>query len=158
MRTIVQLGMMPLLVCLAACAQAAEFGLYLSCSGDLLADGKSRAATLDLALRDSNETALVQRSNVLPMGERLKYKATPMAYTLVYKLRASGTHYYHDWLGGYWVTWHPNLKRLATIRLAINRQAGGLEGDLLDLNDDLIGSMKMNCEKVDPDTLPEPKF
>ena len=42
--------------------------------------------------------------------------------------------------------------------LAIDRQEGELEGELLDFNDDLIGTMQMNCEKVDPDELPEPKL
>ena len=56
------------------------------------------------------------------------------------------------------MVWQPNLKRLATIRLAIDRQEGELEGELLDFNDDLIGTMQMTCEKVDTDELPEPKF
>lgn len=139
-------------------AVAAEFHLYLKCAGQLSAGGKSKAAHLDLALRDNNTTALIQRSNVLPKGERLVYTMTPTDYTMVYKLRQPGTHYYHDWMQGTWVVWQPNLKRLATIRLAIDRQQGELEGELLDFNDDLIGTIKMNCDAVDPDELPPPKF
>ncbi len=137
---------------------AAEFNLFLKCTGQLSAAGKSKATQLELALRDSNTSALIQRSNVLPTGERMHYTATPVAYTMLYKLRQPGTHYYSDWLSGHWVVWQPNLKRLATIRLAIDRQDGSLEGQLLDFNDDLIGTMRMDCDAVDPDELPAPKF
>jgi hypothetical protein len=139
-------------------ASAAEFNLFLKCAGQLSAAGKSKATQLELALRDSNTTALIQRSNVLPTGERLQYTATPVAYTMLYKLRQPGTRYYDDWLHGYWVVWQPNLKRLATIRLAIDRQDGSLDGQLLDFNDDLIATVRMDCEAVDPDELPPPKF
>lgn len=139
-------------------ASAAEYNLYLKCSGQLTAAGKSRPAQLELALRDSNNVALIQRSNVLPVGERLGYTPTPVAYTMLYKLRQPGTHYHEDWLRGHWVVWQPNLKRLATIRLAIDRQDGSLEGQLLDFNDDLIGTVRMDCDAVDPDELPPPKF
>lgn len=136
----------------------AEFNLFLSCSGKLSANGKSKPASLDLAMRDNNETALIQRSNVLPVGERLKYKASPMAYSMVYKLGQPGTHYYRDWMGGVWVVWQPNLKRLATIRVSVDRQTGALEGELLDFNDDSLGTMEMACNPVKMDEMPEPKF
>lgn len=139
-------------------ASAAEYNLYLKCSGQLTAAGKSKASQLELALRDSNNMALIQRSNVLPVGERLHYTPTPVAYTMLYKLRQPGTRYLEDWLRGYWVVWQPNLKRLATIRLSIDRQDGSLEGQLLDFNDDLIGTVRMDCDVVDPDELPPPKF
>ena len=99
----------------ATTTQAAEFHMYVKCKGTLSASGKSKPAHLDLALRDNNTTALIQRSNVLPKGERLLYTQTPTDYTMVYKLRQPGTHYLHDWLNGTWVIWQPNLKRLATI-------------------------------------------
>lgn len=143
---------------LAQTASAAEFNLFLSCSGKLSAGGKSKPATLDLAMRDNNETALIQRSNVMPVGERLKYKASPMAYSMVYKLSAPGSHYYRDWMGGVWVVWQPNLKRLATIRLSVDRQTGALEGELLDFNDDSLGTIEMACNPVKMDEMPEPKF
>lgn len=139
-------------------AMAAEYNLYLKCGGQLTASGKSKAAQLELALRDSNNMALIQRSNVLPVGERLRYTPTPVAYTMLYKLRQPGTHYHEDWARGHWVVWQPNLKRLATIRLSIDRQDGSLDGLLLDFNDDLIGTVRMDCDVVDPDELPPPKF
>ena len=149
-----------LLACGALCgtAQAAEFNLYLKCAGQLTTNGKSRPTALDLALRDSNTSALIQRSDVLPTGERLFYTATPVAYTMLYRLRQPDTRFFQDWLRGQWVIWQPNLKRLATIRLSIDRQDGSLEGRLLDFNDDLIGSIRMDCDPVDPDELPAPKF
>jgi hypothetical protein len=143
---------------LAPATHAAEFHLFVRCTGTLSASGKSKPGHLDLALRDNNTTALIARSNVLPKGERLLYTQTPTSYTMVYKLRQPGARYHHDWLNGAWVIWQPNLKRLATIRLAIDRQEGELEGELLDFNDELIGTMQMACDKADPDALPEPKF
>lgn len=158
-RHVSHLGMAALTALLChVSAHAAEFNLFIRCKGELTASGKSKAAHLDLALRDNNTTALIQRSNVLPKGERLVYTQTPTDYTLVYKLRQPGTHYYHDWVNGSWVVWQPNLKRLATIRLAIDRQEGELEGELLDFDDELIGTLKMDCDAVDPDELPPPKF
>lgn len=139
-------------------ASAAEFNLFLSCSGKLNAGGKSKAASLDLAMRDNNETALIQRSNVLPVGERLHYKASPMAYSMVYKLPQPGTHIYRDWMGSSWVIWQPNLKRLATIRLSVDRQTAELEGELLDFNDDSLGTLAMDCKPTTMDEMPEPKF
>lgn len=142
----------------SAAAQAAEFHLFLKCAGTLSATGKSKPAHLHLALRDNNTTALIQRSNVLPMGERLRYTRTPTDYTMVYKLRRSGGHHHHDWVNGAWVIWQPDLKRMATIRMAIDRAEGQLEGELLDFNDDRIGALQMTCSKVDQEALPEPQF
>lgn len=139
-------------------AAAAEFHLVLRCEGQLTSGGKSRPAHLDLALRDNNTTALIQRSNVLPVGERLAYTATPSHYALTFKLRDPGTRYHADWLRGVWVVWQPNLKRLATIRLAIDRQDGSLEGELRDLNDDAIGTLELACDALDPAAAPAPRF
>ena len=158
MRHLLSIGLASVLLASGAASQAAEFHLFLKCKGELSASGKSKAAHLDLALRDNNTTALIQRSNVLPKGERLVYTMTPTDYTMVYKLRQPGTHYYQDWMGGTWVVWQPNLKRLATIRLAIERQEGELEGELLDFDDNLLGTLRMSCDAVDPDELPPPKF
>lgn len=158
MRRLIHIGLASVLAASAAATQAAEFHLFLTCKGELSASGKSKPAHLDLALRDNNTTALIQRSNVLPKGERLFYTMTPTDYTMVYKLRQPGTHVLQDWLGGSWVVWQPNLKRLATIRLSIARQDGELEAELLDFDDDLLGTLKMRCDAVDPDELPPPKF
>ena len=139
-------------------AMAAEFGRFLNCAGKLSADGKSKAATLDLALRENSSIALIQRSNVLPVGERLKYVATPMSYTMLYKLPLPGSHYYNDWANGQWLVWQPNLKRPATIRIAIDRQSGELEGELLDFNDESLGSMVLECKGMALQDMPEPKL
>ncbi len=143
---------------LPSTSSAAEFHLFLKCQGQAQVHGKSKAATLDLAMRDNNQTALIQRSNVLPVGERLRYQASPMSYTMLYKLPQPGTHYYQDWINGAWVVWQPNLKRLATIRLAVDRQTGELEGEFLDFNDELLGKLAMDCTPTSKDEAPEPKL
>jgi hypothetical protein len=158
MRFFIRLGLASMALMLGASAQAAEFNLMLKCEGKLQAGGKSRATTLVMALRENNETALIQRSNVLPVGERLQYKASPLAYSMLYKLRQPGTHYYNDWINGHWVVWQPNLKRLATIRMSIDRQSAELEGELLDFNDDSLGTIAMKCTPLKPDEMPEPKL
>lgn len=142
-------------------ARAAEFNLFLSCAGQASVEGKSRPATLDLAMRDNNQTALIQRSNVLPVGERLKYEASPMAYSLVYKLPMPGTVVYRNWWRddwGPWVVWVPNLKRLSIVRLSIDRQTAELEGEFRDANDDLLGKLAMACKPLKMEDMPEPKF
>ena len=146
------------LLLIAGQAGAAEFSLYLNCKGKLSAGKKSKAATLDLAMRDSNTTALIQRSNVLPVGERLYYRATQQSYTMLYKLPLPGTQYYNDWIRGQWLVWQPNLKALATIRLSIDRQSGDLEGELLDHDDISLGTLAMECEPQSMDEVPEPRF
>ncbi|MEY4766103.1 MAG: hypothetical protein RI907_2776 [Pseudomonadota bacterium] len=146
-----------LLAC-APLAHAAEFNLYLKCKGEVQVGGKSKPATLDLAMRDNNQTALIQRSNVLPVGERLKYQVSKASYTMLYKLPLPGTHVYTDWVNGGWLVWQPNLKRLATIRIAVDRQSAELEGRLLDFNDESLGELAMQCEPSSNDDAPEPKF
>jgi hypothetical protein len=158
MRALIRAAVMTMALGIGTHALGAEFNLFLSCSGKLSTNGKGKAATLDLAMRDNNETALIQRSNVLPVGERLHYKASPMAYSMVYKLPQPGTQYYNDWVHGAWVVWQPNLKRLATIRLSVDRQTAELEGELLDFNDDSLGTVAMNCKPLTAEDMPEPKF
>ena len=51
---------------------------------------KSDGAYLYLALRDNNMTAFVQRSNVLPVGERMKYVATDAYYAATYQPQRGG--------------------------------------------------------------------
>lgn len=151
-------GLAGILLLIGGHACAAEFNLYLNCQGKLSAGSKSKAATLDLAMRDNNTTALIQKSNVLPVGERLRYKASQVSYTLLYKLPLPGTVYYNDWARGQWTVWQPNLKKLATIRLSIDRQSGELEGELLDHDDNLLGNLEMVCEPQSMDEVPEPRF
>ena len=60
-------------------ASADYFFLYVKCEGEV-SSGKGRTqANLDLALRDNNQTALIQRSNILPVGEKMKYEVSPAA-------------------------------------------------------------------------------
>jgi len=151
-------AVLPAVLVLGGQARAAEFNLYLNCQGQLSAGGKSKAATLNLAMRDNNTSALIQKSNVLPVGERLKYTASQASYTLLYKLPLPGTRYYNDWVHGQWLVWQPNLKKLATIRLSIDRQSGELEGELLDHNEDSLGTVAMECEPQSMDEIPEPRF
>lgn len=139
-----------------ACAQ--EFNLFLACTGKAQAGGKTRPVHLDLAMRDNNETALIQRSNVLPVGERLQYRASPAAYSMVYRAPLAGTKVYHDWYHGWLFTWQPNLKRLATIRLSIDRQSGDLEGEILNAEDQALGSLTLACEPKTLDDMPQPRF
>lgn len=147
-----------LLLSVSATTHAAEFHLFLQCKGSVKVNGANRPAMVDLALRDNNTSALIQRSNVLPVGERLRYTQTPVAYTMLYKLPLPGTVIYQDWVRGPLIVWQPNLKRLATIRMAIDRQSGELDAELLDFDDLLLGTLQMNCERRDVDEAPAPKF
>ena len=47
-------------------------------------------AHLELALRDNNMSMLVQRSNVLPTGQRLKYQASQTHYTATFLPQSAG--------------------------------------------------------------------
>jgi len=61
---------------------------------------KRGTAHLELALRDNNMTAFVQRSNVLPTGERMKYVATQTHYSAAYSPAHTGQAYV-DWRGSW---------------------------------------------------------
>ena len=63
----------------------------------------------------------------------------------------------YDWKRGQLFAWDPSLKRLAYIRLSIDRQNGRLEGDFRN-SDDHPGPLRDACEKADPAALPAPKF
>lgn len=143
---------------LVHCVGAAEFNLFLACTGTVNIHGQTKPANLELAMRDNNTTALIQRSNVLPVGERFKYTASPVSYTMLYKMPRPGTVVYQDWVSGQLIIWQPNLKRLATIRMAIDRHSGQLEGELLDFDDASLGTLAMTCAPRDMDDAPEPKF
>lgn len=142
----------------AGSAQAQMFHLFLKCSGDIQMQGRNKAAYLDLALRDNNMTALIQRSNVLPVGERLKYEASPALYSMVARAPARGSVVHVDWIRGELFVWNPNLTQLQTVRLSIDRQTAELEGELLDGRPELIGRLRMRCEPKSSDDVPAPKF
>jgi hypothetical protein len=139
-------------------AQAQIFHLYLKCKGQVQAQGKSHAAHADFALRDNNMTALIQRSNVLPVGERLRYEASPELYSMVFKAPARTTLVFANWIKGEIMTWNPSLTQLQTIRLSIDRQSADLEGEMLDGNGALMGRLQMRCEPKTNDDVPAPKF
>ena len=91
----------------ATSARAQEFSRFLACSGEFTAGGQRIPAHADFALRFNNRTALVQRSNVLPVGERLLDHAAMFWYFVNHELaevRGPGAsvlarHVDNDWLG-----------------------------------------------------------
>lgn len=151
------LGVLLAGACLAP-AQAAEFHLYLQCQGKVASKGKAYDAHLNLAMRDNNLTALIQKSNVLPVGERMKYVASEVAYTMTFRTPQARSRLALDWFSGQLFVWLPDLKRLAETRLSIDRQTAVLQGELLNADGDLLGNLRMDCQPVSPDDLPAPKF
>jgi hypothetical protein len=147
-----------LVVVCALPAQAAEFSLYLNCTGKLTAGGKTTDAKLNLAMRDNNRTALIQASDVLPVGERLNYVASEMAYSMTYKTPVRGSQYFYDWWHGAMFVVHPNLKKLATTRLSVDRQTAALEGEMLNVEGEVLGNLRMECVPKSMDDAPAPKF
>ena len=154
---------LPLLVFAAAVvavapAAAQEFGVYLNCKGQVLAGGKSRNAHLDLALRRNSSLALIQRSDVLPVGDKMKLEITPALYSMVFHAPAQNSAVYYDWIRGTLFVWGPALRQIQTVRISVDRQTAALEGDMRDVNDRSIGRLKMRCTPSDNDSAPEPKF
>lgn len=141
-------------------AMAAEFHLYLKCSDKLSSSAaEATPAKLDLALRDNNLTALVQNSDVLPVGERMKYVATEQAYTMQLRTPVWGTRgAYYNWFSGVLFVWHPDLKKLAMTRLWVDRQTAELEGELLNIEGNVLGKLRMKCTPTAMDDVPAPKF
>ncbi|HTN50423.1 MAG TPA: hypothetical protein VMK32_13430 [Burkholderiaceae bacterium] len=139
-------------------ASADYFSLYVKCDGEVSSPKGRAPANLDLALRDNNQTALIQRSNVLPVGDKMKYEVSPAAYSMTYRSPQARTQLYYDWYRGALFAWDPSLKRLAYIRVSIDRQTGNLEGDYRNADDTILATFRMRCEKADPNSLPPPKF
>lgn len=137
---------------------AQEFGVYLNCSGQVEANGRSKSAHLDLALRRNSSLALIQRSDVLPVGDKMKLAITPAFYSMVFHAPARNSTVYYDWIRGTLFVWGPALRELQTIRISVDRQTAALEGDMRDVNDRSIGHLKMRCTPSDNETAPEPKF
>lgn len=137
---------------------AAEFHLYLDCQGKVASRGQAYEANLLLAMRDNNNTALIQKSNVLPVGERLKYVASELSYTLTYRTPGVRSRVYMDWMRGGLFIWQPDLKKLAETRLTIDRQTGELRGDLINVEGEMLGNLKMACEPRSPEDMPAPRF
>jgi hypothetical protein len=139
-------------------ASADYFSMYLRCEGTVTSAKGKTGANLDLALRDNNQSATIQQSNVLPVGEKLKYEVSPAAYSMTYRSPQARTRLYYDWIRGQLFVWDPSLQRLAYIRLSIDRQTGELAGDIRNSDDQSLARIGMNCNKVDPQSLPPPKF
>lgn len=147
------------LLSVAVPASAAEFHLYLRCKGSLSSSAKPTAAHLDLAMRDNNMTALVQKSDILPVGERMTYIATEQAYTMQLHTPVYGTHgAYYNWFTGVLFVWHPDLKKLSLTRLSVDRQTGKLDGELLNVAGRVLGKIQMDCTPQSMDEVPQPKF
>lgn len=146
------------LLAIPGISSADYFSLYLKCDGVVSSTQGKTKSHVDLALRDNNETALIQRSNVLPVGGKMKYEVSPATYSMTYYSPGARTQLYYDWYQGYLFKWDPNLKRLALIRLSIDRQSGQLDGDILNSQDDSLARISMGCEAVSPKDLPAPKF
>jgi hypothetical protein len=137
---------------------AQEFGVYLNCSGQVQAGGKSRSAQLDLALRRNSSLALIQRSDILPVGDKMKLEITPGFYSMVFHAPRPNSAVYYDWIRGTLLIWGPGLRELQTVRISVDRQTAALDGDMRDVNDRSLGRLKMQCKPSDNDSVPEPKF
>lgn len=147
------------LVGAAAGASAQQFHLYLACKGEIrTGTGKAEPAHIDLALRDNNMTALIQRSNFLPVGERMKYTASQTHYALVYATPRPGTSVYVSWFGTVLFVTYPEFRRVVETRLSIDRQTAVLEGEMMALNNEQLGLFRMACEPRKHDDMPAPKF
>ena len=146
------------LLAMPGIASADYFSLYLKCDGEVATAAGKTGANLDVALRDNNQSALIQRSNVLPVGEKMKYEVSPATYSMIYRSPQARTQLYYDWYRGQLFAWDPSLKRLAYIRLSIDRQTGALEGDIRNSDDQSLARIGMKCQKVDQKDLPAPKF
>ena len=114
-------------------------------------------ATLELALRDNNMMALVQRSNVLPTGERMKYQATQTHYTITY-LPQAGSASYREFSNGWLFGWYPPFQKLKAARFAVDRQSGVLEGDIVGPAGEVLGLIDMQCEPRRAGEGPAPRF
>lgn len=148
---------------LAACVvtvpvAAQEFGVYLTCKGQVESNGKSRESHVDLALRRNSQLAMIQSSDILPAGEKMRLESTPQYYTMMFKAPVRGSVVYYDWLRGALFVWNSDLKRLHAIRISVDRQSAALEGDMLDGAGAQVGRLRMRCEPKNNDTVEAPKF
>jgi hypothetical protein len=140
-------------------AVAQQFHLYLRCNGKLTSTDKPTLASLELAMRDNNQTALVQRSDLLPVGERLRYVATEQAYSMQMRTPVYGTTgVYTSWFHTPIFVWHPNLRQLSMTRISIDRQSGVLQGEMLNIAGDVLARMHMDCVPTKMDDVAPPRF
>ena len=139
-------------------ADAQEFGVYLACAGEIRAQGKAMPAHLDLALRRNSQLALIESSDVMPVGEKMKMEITPSFYSMVYIAPLRSSHVWYDWIRGTMFVWDPDLLKLQQIRLSVNRQTAALEGEMRDGAGTQLAQLAMHCEPKDNSTVPQPKF
>jgi len=118
---------------------------------------KSDGAYIYLAMRDNNMTALVQRSNVLPVGERMKYTATDSYYAATYQPQRGGK-LFMDFKGTQLFKWYPPFEKLAATRVSIDRQTGELEGEMVGPEGEVLGRMDMTCTPKKDGEGPAPRF
>ena len=144
----------------ASAADAQEYSRFLACRGNVVADGLTKPAELDLALRVNSRTALIQASNVMPVGEIMRYVPTPANYSMTYLLWPQGVRalVVPGWFSSTVLVAYPNLRRLNQIRLSINRQTGALHGRLLNEEDALLAEFRMQCESQAEEEVRPPKF
>ena len=151
-----------LLMCAAGAATAQEYSRFLSCEGKFSPDGRGKPvnANVDFALRLNNRTALIQASNVMPVGEKLRFVPTPANYSMTYILRPRGTRVIvvPGWFQNTILVAYPNLQRLNQIRLSLNRQTGVLDGKMLNEEDEVLGSFRMDCTSKSEEDVGPAKF
>ena len=109
-------------------------------------------------LSRNGSLALVQRSDVLQVGDKMKLDITPAFYSMVFRAPARNCVVYNDWIRGTVFVWSPILRELQTARISVDRQTAALEGDLRNASDHSIGRLKLRCQAKDNDSVPEPKF
>ena len=151
------------LICLSApigMAAAQEYSRFLGCAGTFVADSKPREAYIDLALRINSRKALIQGSNVLPVGEILDFVPTPANYSMTYLLRPRGTKVLTvpGWFQNTILIFYPDLQRLNQIRLSVNRQSGVLEGKMLNEDDEMLGAFTLQCRSQSEKDIGPAKF
>jgi hypothetical protein len=102
-------------------------------------------------------TAFVQRSNVLPVGERMKYTATNTHYAATYQPQRGGKMFL-DFKGTQLFQWYPPFEKLQATRVSIDRQNGELEGEMVSAEGEVLGRMDMTCEPRKDGEGPAPRF
>jgi hypothetical protein len=150
------IGLLAALLALPVAAQ--EFGVFLLCKGRVESEGRRRDSHVDMALRRNSQLAMIQSSDVLPAGQKMRLEITPQFYTMVFDAPVRGSTVYHDWLRGALLVWNPHLHKLHTIRISVNRQTATLEGDMRDGVGVSLGRLSMQCEPSDNESVPPPKF
>lgn len=114
-------------------------------------------ANLELALRDNNMSMLVQRSNVLPTGQRLRYQATPTHYTATFLPQMAGAAF-REWGDSWLFSWYPPFQKMTAARFSIDRQTGVLEGEVVGPAGEVLGLIDMKCDPRRNDEAPATRF